>query len=58
MSHLRAARYAAIAMTISNIIIVAWALAIRGGKLWIRPGARRKKAAVHLSQPPAGGALA
>ena len=58
MSHLRAARYAAIAMVISNIIIVAWALAIRGGKLWIRPGARRKKAAVQLSQPASGSALA
>ncbi|MEI7619775.1 MAG: hypothetical protein WCK14_14250 [Actinomycetota bacterium] len=58
MAHLRAARYAAIAMTISNVIIVGWALAIRGGKLWIRPSARRKKTAVQINHPASGTALA
>ena len=58
MSHLRAARYAAIAMIISNTIIVAWTLAIRGGTLWTRPTTRRNKTAEPLPQPPANSALA
>ena len=58
MAHLRAARYAAIAMTISNTIIVAWTLAIRGGKLWLRPNTRHNKTTTQHNHPTANSALA
>ncbi|MEI7619923.1 MAG: hypothetical protein WCK14_15040 [Actinomycetota bacterium] len=57
-SHLRAGLVAGIAMLASNLVIVAWVLAIRGGKLWIRPGARRKNTAAQLNHPVANSALA
>jgi hypothetical protein len=34
MAHVRAVGYASVVLLITNIVLVAWALALRGGRLW------------------------
>jgi hypothetical protein len=36
VTHVRAAEYASVLMLISNIVLVVWTLALRGGRLWAR----------------------
>jgi hypothetical protein len=38
MVHVRAVGYAGVVLLLTNIVVVAWVLALRGGKLWRWPG--------------------
>ncbi len=38
MVHVRAVSYASVVLLITNIVVVAWVLALRGGRLWRWPG--------------------
>jgi hypothetical protein len=57
-AHLRGIDLAARKMLITNIVLVAWILALRGGRLWLPQ--RRPSPVVDqpISQPPLSGALA
>lgn len=37
MTHVRGISYAAIAMLVTNALLAGWVLALRGGRLWVRP---------------------
>jgi hypothetical protein len=56
MAHVRAVGYASIVLLITNLVLVVWVLALRGGRLWAAKPATPQVDAAD-TQPPVGAVL-
>lgn len=57
MAHVRAVEYSSVVLLITNLVLVVWLLALRGGRLWARHGAPIARINEPSSQVAVGAAL-